>query len=101
MAGTKPSDLHLYFDYISPNAYLAWKQLPQLARRFGRRVVPVPVLYPALLGAHGLLGPMEVSPKAGWTKRNVLRKTRRLGASTTSSTWSAIWPAKTTWTPTP
>ncbi len=78
MAGTKPSDLHLYFDYISPNAYLAWKQLPQVARRFGRRVVPVPVLYPALLGAQGLLGPMEVSPKARWMKRNVLRKTRRL-----------------------
>jgi 2-hydroxychromene-2-carboxylate isomerase len=79
MTPTASTDLHLYFDYISPNAYLAWKQLPALARRFRRRVVPVPVLYPGLLGAHGLLGPMEVPPKARWMKKDILRKTRRLG----------------------
>ena len=30
MSGTV---IHFYFDYISPNAYLAWTQLPALAER--------------------------------------------------------------------
>ena len=67
------------FDYISHNAYLAWVELQPLARRCGRAVEPVPVLFAGLLNAHGQLGPAEVAPKARWMMLNVVRKARRLG----------------------
>ena len=71
--------LRLYFDFISHNAYLAWTQIHDLAARHGRTVEPVPVLFAALLGAYGQLGPAEVPPKAWWMAKNVLRKATLLG----------------------
>lgn len=67
------------FDYISPNAYLAWTQLPALAARYGCDVEPVPVLFAGLLAAHGQLGPAEVPAKLRWMARNNLRKAALLG----------------------
>ena len=52
--------IRFYFDYISPNAYLAWTQLPALAQRNGCSIEPVPVLFAGLLEAHRQLGPAEV-----------------------------------------
>lgn len=71
--------IHLYFDYISSNAYLAWLELPKLAVRYGADVEPVPVLFAGLLEAHGQLGPAEVPAKAYWTWKNNLRKAALLG----------------------
>jgi 2-hydroxychromene-2-carboxylate isomerase/predicted enzyme related to lactoylglutathione lyase len=71
--------LRFYFDYISSNAYLAWSQLHAIAERHRRRVEPVPVLFAALLEAHGQLGPAEVPPKGLWMARNNLRKAVLLG----------------------
>src|SRR5262249_17604158 len=71
--------VRFYFDYISPNAYLAWSQLHAMAERHGRSVEPVPVLFAGLLEAHGQLGPAEVPPKALWMARNNLRKATLLG----------------------
>ncbi len=71
--------LRFYFDYISPNAYIAWTQIHDLARRNGREVDAVPVLFAALLGEHGLLGPAEVKVKWRWMIKEMLRKTSRLG----------------------
>jgi len=71
--------LRFYFDYISSNAYLAWKQLPPLASRFGVTIEPIPVLFAGLLEAHGQLGPAEVIPKALWMAKNNLRKAIQLG----------------------
>ena len=68
-----------YFDYISSNAYLAWRVLPELAARYGKRIEPVPVLFAGLLEAHGQLGPAEILPKAYWMWRNTLRKAALLG----------------------
>ena len=66
--------IRFYFDYISPNAYLAWTQLPALAARNGCVIEPVPVLFAGLLEAHRQLGPAEVLPKMRWMWKNVLRK---------------------------
>lgn len=55
--------MKLYFDYISPSAYLAWTQLHALAARHGRELEPVPVLFAALLDAHRTRGPAEVSTR--------------------------------------
>ena len=73
--------LRFYFDYISTNAYLAWLQMPTLARRYGVIVEPVPVLFAGLLEAHGTTGPAEVPAKALWMFKNNLRKAALLGVS--------------------
>jgi 2-hydroxychromene-2-carboxylate isomerase len=74
-----PGAIHFYFDYISPNAYLAWTQLPALAERYGFTVQPVPVLFAGLLEAHGQLGPAEMPAKSLWMNRNLTRKALHLG----------------------
>ena len=66
--------IRFYFDYISPNAYLAWTQLPALAARNGCSIEPVPVLFAGLLEAHRQLGPAEVPPKMKWMWKNIARK---------------------------
>ena len=71
--------LRFYFDYISTNAYLAWLQMPMLARRYGLLVEPVPVLFAGLLEAHGTIGPAEVPAKSVWMFKNNLRKAALLG----------------------
>jgi 2-hydroxychromene-2-carboxylate isomerase len=76
MSGTS---LRFYFDYISPNAYLAWTQLPALAGRFGIAVEPVPVLFAGLLDAHRRVGPAETPAHIRWMWKNVLRKAAVLG----------------------
>lgn len=68
-----------YFDYISSNAYLAWHALPDLARRYDRRIEPMPVLFAGLLEAHGQLGPAEIPAKSLWMWRNNVRKAALLG----------------------
>jgi 2-hydroxychromene-2-carboxylate isomerase len=71
--------VRFYFDYVSPNAYLAWSELPRIAERRGVAVEPVPVLFAGLLEAHGQLGPAEVPAKMRWMWRNNLRKAAGLG----------------------
>lgn len=71
--------IRFYFDYESPNAYLAWTQLPKLAQRYGFAIDPVPILYAALLDAHGQLGPGESPAKGQWMSKNLARKTVLLG----------------------
>jgi len=80
MTDTAPSNtIRFYFDYISPNAYLAWTQLPALAERYGSTIEPAPVLFAGLLEAHGQLGPAEMPAKSLWMGKNNLRKAIRLG----------------------
>lgn len=71
--------IEFYFDFISPNAYLAWHALPEIAAAHEREIVYRPVLFAALLQAHGQRGPAEVAPKMDWMVRNCLRKAKALG----------------------
>jgi 2-hydroxychromene-2-carboxylate isomerase len=73
------ASLRFYFDYISTNAYLAWLQMPTLARRYGLLIEPVPVLFAGLLEAHGTTGPAETPAKSLWMFKNNLRKAALLG----------------------
>lgn len=82
MGGDAPT-IRFLFDYISTNAYLAWLVLPELARRQGATIEPVPVLFAGLLEATGMFGPAEVPQKARWMWRNNLRKAARLGVPLT------------------
>jgi 2-hydroxychromene-2-carboxylate isomerase len=71
--------IRFYFDYESPNAYLAWTQLPKLAQRYGFSIEPAPILYAALLDAHGQIGPGECPAKGRWMNKNLARKAVLLG----------------------
>lgn len=66
--------VRFYFDFVSPYAYLAWTQLksrPDLE--------PVPVLFGALLDAHGNIGPAEVPAKRSYLIRDIARIAHRFG----------------------
>ena len=71
--------IQFYFDYESPNAYIAWVELPKLAKRYGFDVEPIPILYSALLDANGQLGPGEQPTKGIWMAKNLARKAAVLG----------------------
>ena len=71
--------IRIYLDYISPNAYLAWHQLPALAAKYGYEIDSRPILYAALLDASGTLGPGETPAKGRWMMKNVQRKAMLVG----------------------
>jgi 2-hydroxychromene-2-carboxylate isomerase len=71
--------IRFYFDYESPNAYLAWTQLPKLAEQRGCRIEPFAILYAGLLDAHGHVGPGEIPAKGRWMWKNLLRKAAIVG----------------------
>ena len=69
-----------YFDFISPYAYLAFEQLPHALQDAGSYAVRYrPVVFGALLNAHGQLGPAEIPAKRDWTSRHVLWLARTHG----------------------
>lgn len=74
-----PRTLRFYFDFISPYAYLAWTQVRGLAERHHVAFEPVPVLFAALLNAHGTKGPAEVPAKRVWVFRDTFRHAAYLG----------------------
>jgi len=86
------ASLRFYFDYISTNAYLAWLQMPTLARRYGLLVEPVPVLFAGLLEAHGTTGPAETPAKSIWMFKNNLRKAALLGVPLNSPAYHPFNP---------
>jgi 2-hydroxychromene-2-carboxylate isomerase len=71
--------LRFYFDFLSPYAYIAWTQVHPLAERYGRDVDAVPVLFAALLGAHGTKGPAEIPAKRVYVWKDVFRTAHHLG----------------------
>ena len=73
------SPVAFYFDFISPYAFIAWTQVHAIAERNGRSVQAIPVLFAALLDAHGTKGPAEVPAKRIYTFRDAYRKAHRLG----------------------
>ena len=78
-AFSNPAKLYFFFDFLSHNAYLAWRKLPEIALRHELALEPVPVLFAAMLKAHGQVGPAEVPPKSRWMLWNVLRKAQLHG----------------------
>jgi 2-hydroxychromene-2-carboxylate isomerase len=71
--------IRFLFDFISPYAYLAWTQIHALAERAGAVVEPEPVLFAALLNAHGQKGPAEIPAKRLYLFKDVLRRAARFG----------------------
>ena len=71
--------VELYFDPISPYAYLALEQLTRKADEIRVDWQVRPVVYAKLLEAHGLVGPVETKAKRDYTMLDVVRCAERIG----------------------
>lgn len=65
------TDIAFFYDPISPYAHLAFERLPEALMGHSVQVRYRPVLFAALLKAHGQLGPAEIPAKRDWTYRHV------------------------------
>jgi 2-hydroxychromene-2-carboxylate isomerase len=72
-------EIDFFYDPISPYAHLAFERLPQALEGLSVLVHYRPVLFAALLKAHGQLGPAEIPSKRDWTYRQVLWLAQRHG----------------------
>ena len=72
-------EIHFYFDFISPYAWLAFKALPQSLAGISYRVHYHPVVFGAMLKHHGQLGPAEMPGKRDWTYRQVMWLAKQQG----------------------
>jgi 2-hydroxychromene-2-carboxylate isomerase len=64
-------EIDFFYDPISPYACLAFDRLPVALQGLSAVVRYRPVLFAALLKAHGQLGPAEIPGKRDWTYRQV------------------------------
>jgi 2-hydroxychromene-2-carboxylate isomerase len=71
--------IELYFDFISPYAYLAWTQIHRLADKHGVVVAPRPILFAALLDANKTKGPAEIPAKRVWVFKDTFRRAAYAG----------------------
>ena len=60
-----------YFDYGSPSSYLAYTQMPGLAKRTGATVNYRPILLGAVFQATGNRSPVEVAAKGKWMQSDL------------------------------
>ncbi len=67
-------DIHFYFDFLSPYAYLAHKHIFALAERHSATISLKPILLAALLNHHGHKGPAEIPPKRAWVFKETARR---------------------------
>lgn len=68
-----------FFDVGSPNAYLAWTQLPRIAGETGAELVWRPMLLGGVFKATGNASPATVPAKGRWMDRDIARWARRWG----------------------
>ena len=63
----------LYFDFVSPYVWLALKQAKSFAAQHDVTWELRPVVYAAMLRAHGLVGPVETEAKRRYTFQDIKR----------------------------
>jgi 2-hydroxychromene-2-carboxylate isomerase len=74
-----PAILEFLFDFGSPASYLAYKRLPELARRTGARIDYVPILLGGVFKATGNASPAAVPAKGRWMNTDLARWAKRHG----------------------
>lgn len=72
-------DVTLFYDFVSPYAYLALTQLEAFAEAHRARFTLRPVVFGALLDHHGLVGPVESPAKRRYTFVDACRSADALG----------------------
>jgi 2-hydroxychromene-2-carboxylate isomerase len=78
MAGDSRS-VTFYFDPISPYVWLCAASAIARIEAAGAQVHMVPVLFAAMLNAHGNVGPAEIAAKRAYTFRDVMQEAARRG----------------------
>lgn len=78
MAGEARS-VTFYFDPISPYVWLCAGAAIERIEAAGAQVRMEPVLFAAMLNAHGNVGPAEIAAKRAYTFRDVMRQAARAG----------------------
>lgn len=73
--------LEFYFDVGSPAAYLAWTQMPQLARDCAAELVYKPMLLGGVFQATGNHSPMTVPAKGRYMMADLERFAQRYGVA--------------------
>jgi 2-hydroxychromene-2-carboxylate isomerase len=71
--------LEFWFDYGSPASYLAYTQVPLIARRTGAEVVYRPMLLGGVFKATGNHSPVDIKPKGVWMMADLPRFAKRYG----------------------
>ncbi len=72
-----PKSVDFYFDYGSPTSYLAYTQMPDVARRTGATVNYVPILLGGIFQATGNRSPVEIAAKGRWMQADLEDFARR------------------------
>ncbi len=75
---TQPQEVSLYFDFISPYAWLALGEVESFSLQHNLRLRFEPVVYGALLSANGLTGPVETERRRNYTFADIMRCAARL-----------------------
>ena len=71
--------LEFHFDFGSPTSYLAYTQLPRIARDTGASVVYHPMLLGGVFKATGNASPVSVPAKGRWMGEDIARWAKRWG----------------------
>jgi 2-hydroxychromene-2-carboxylate isomerase len=72
--------LEFFFDFGSPASYLAWTQLPRIARDAGAQIVWRPMLLGGVFKATGNQSPVMIPSKGAWMLKDLARFAKRYGA---------------------
>ena len=72
--------VEFYFDYGSPNAYLAWSQLPAICDRHGAALVYKPMLLGGVFQGTGNQTPVNIEAKGAWMMQDMARHAAKYGA---------------------
>jgi 2-hydroxychromene-2-carboxylate isomerase len=72
-------EVDFYFDFGSPTSYLAWTQLPDIARAANAQLNFRPILLGGVFQATGNQSPNEIPHKSIWMKIDLARYAARYG----------------------
>jgi 2-hydroxychromene-2-carboxylate isomerase len=79
MSPVANKQLEFFFDFGSPTAYLAYTQLPKIARECGAEILWRPMLLGGVFKATGNQSPVLVKAKGAWMFGDMERWARRYG----------------------
>lgn len=71
--------VEFFFDFGSPASYLAWTQMPRIARETGAALVCRPMLLGGVFKATGNASPVTVPAKGRWMMGDLARWAQRWG----------------------
>ena len=74
-----PKTVEFFYDFTSPTAYLAWTQLPAIAKRCGAKLIYRPMFLGGVMQATENRPPGTVKAKAAWMAKDLQRFAKRYG----------------------